>query len=382
MDFLRRALLPAFFIIALTIPACGGSGGGNGDDNTPPPPLENPAQAVMSISASTRPIPQNATQQQIIDILLEAFNLAYNAGARGQMTTFHWKELEPTIGNYDPKAADALTGAISNAITHNMTQYIGIQMINTNQREMPAEFAATGFDNDAVISRFNLLLDRVITPNIGKIKYLAIGNEVDVYLRAHPSEWAKYKIFFDAAVAHAHSLDPAILVGVTATAEGALTLSGSQLQTLNQHSDIIILTYYPLNFAGDGTVTVRTPQSPATDFPDMLNFAGARPLVLQEVGYPASPLNNSSEAMQSAFIESVYAAWGNNAENIPFLNFFMLHDITAQQCATFASYYGLPNSASFGAYLCSLGFRKTDGTPKEAWTTLQQQNEQAPFITK
>jgi len=382
MDFLRHLLMPVFFAAVLTIAACG-SGGGNDNDTTAPP--ANPPQAVMSISALpqlTNPVP---TPENVVEIFLAAFNLAYDAGARGQMTTFHWNDLEPQVGNYDAHELESLNGAITNAISHDMTQFVGIQMINTNQREMPAEFSNSAFDNATVMTRFNLLLDRVITPNIGKIKYLSIGNEVDAYLRAHPAEWAKYKTFYDAAVEHAHSLDPDILVGVTATAEGALTLSTSPLQDLNEHSDVIILTYYPIDFSGDGTVTVRTPQSPATDFPDMLNFAGTRPLVLQEVGYPASPLNNSSEAMQSAFIESVYDTWRSNAADIPFLNFFVLHDFTAQMCAEFTSYYGaagLGNSESFGAYLCTLGFRRDDGTPRQAWSTLQQQTEQADFIVK
>jgi len=383
MDLLRNAVLPIYFAAALTIAGCGGSGGSN-DDDTPAPPA-NASHAVMSISALpqlTNPVP---TPETVVDIFLAAFDLAYNAGARGQMTTYHWNDLEPHSASYDASKLESLNGAITNALTHDMTQFVGIQMINTNQREMPAEFASSAFDDTTVITRFNLLLDRVIRPNIGKIKYLSIGNEVDAYLRAHPTEWAKYKVFYDAAVEHAHSLDPAILVGVTATAEGALALSVRDLQNLNEHSDVIILTYYPIDFAGDGAVTVRTPQSPATDFPAMLHFAGTRPLVLQEVGYPASPLNHSSEAMQSAFIENVYAAWRENAGDIPFLNFFVLHDFTAQMCADFTRYYGaagLGNSTSFGAYLCSLGLLKDDGTPRQAWATLQQQNEQAPFIAR
>jgi hypothetical protein len=380
MDFSKQAMLPVLLSIFMAVVAAGCGGGGSDDDPAPTP--RNP-KAVMSISALPRLNPEPTTPQQVIDVFLEAFDLAYDAGARGQMTTFHWNDLEPQVGNYDAHELESLNDAIDNAISHDMTQFIGIQMINTNQREMPTEYAASDFDDPAVIARFKLLLDRVVTPNVGKIKYLSIGNEVDAYLRAHPAEWASYKTFYDAAGEYAHSLDPNIQVGATATAEGALTLSGAEVQQLNENSDVMILTYYPINFAGDGTVTVRAPQSPAGDFADMLAFAGGRPLILQEVGYPASPLNLSSESMQAEFIESVFSAWSDNADDIPFLNFFVLHDFTQTMCEEFTTYYGaagLANADSFAAYLCTLGLRTDNGTPRQAWQTLQQQAEMADFI--
>jgi hypothetical protein len=54
-------------------------------------------------------------------------------------------------------------------------------------------------------------------------------------------------------------------------------------------------------------------------------MAGSKPLVLQEFGYPAD-----------------------------------------------AQYYGLPNSAEFKSYLCSIGLRKADGTPKAGWNAFTQ----------
>ncbi len=36
-------------------------------------------------------------------------------------------------------------------------------------------------------------------------------------------------------------------------------------------------------------------------------------------------------------------------------------------CDQFAAYHGLPGQANFKAYLCSLGLRRVDGTPKLAW---------------
>jgi hypothetical protein len=44
-----------------------------------------------------------------------------------------------------------------------------------------------------------------------------------------------------------------------------------------------------------------------------------------------------------------------------------MHDFTPAMCDQFAQYYGDPNDASFKAYLCTIGLRQDDGTPKAAW---------------
>jgi len=379
---LARSLIQLSYalILACLFAACGGSGSNN-DDKAPNPTPE----AVLAISSLPRLEPTPATIDELITVLNEAFSLAYDAGARGQMTTKHWYELEPQSGNYDEEIFDSLNSAIDNAMTHDMQQFVGLQLINTTQREMPADLTDAAFDDTRVIQQFELLLDKLLDANPGKIRYLSIGNEVDVYLRAHPEEWTPYKSFFTAIVAYVHEKAPAIEVGVTATAEGALTLSTAELQDLNDVSDVVMLTYYPLDFAGDGTVSVRAPESPDNDFSAMIDFAGDKKVVLQEVGYPASALNTSSQTLQASFVEHVFSAWKQHAEQIPFLNYFVLHDFTQQTCDEYTLYYGMAgfqNAESFSAYLCSLGLRGADGTPKAAWNTLLQQTQQADFITR
>ena len=171
-------------------------------------------------------------------------------------------------------------------------------------------------------------------------------------------------------VAYAHQLDPALQVGVTATADGALSLSGTELHELNAASDVVILTYYPLTFTAT-SVTVRSPSEVARDFIAMRSFAGGKPLLLQEVGFPAAASNGSSQALQAAFVTQVFAAWKQQGGQIPFLNFFLLHDFTPQMCADFGVYYGAAGSQPFTDFLCTLGLRQADGTPRAAWATLQ-----------
>jgi hypothetical protein len=102
----------------------------------------------------------------------------------------------------------------------------------------------------------------------------------------------------------------------------------------------------------------------------MLTLAGSHPVVLQEVGYPTSSVLSSSEADQASFITNVFQVWQTHLQQMPFLNYFLLHDLTSTFCASLAQYYGDPNDAAFEAYVCSLGLRHTDGTPKMGWGSL------------
>lgn len=371
-----RLLRHIAFAGCVLLSSCGGGGGSSPAPTTNPP--ANATPSALSVSALPRLSPYPTTPQQYLNVALEAFDMVYALGARGQMSTWRWSELEPTLGHYDASKFGDVDGAIAQARSHAMVQYVGIQLINTTARELPADLAGQAFDSAAVKARFHALLDRIVTPHRGQIKYLSIGNEVDAYLRAHPAEWASYKRFYADAVQYAHALDPSLQVGVTATADGALGSSTSDVQSLNEASDVIILTYYPLQYDASFNVSVRGPAVVAGDFSRMLQFAGSRPLLLQEVGYPASPDNLSSEAQQAQFVSNVFAAWRAADGRIPFLNFFLLHDFPQQTCDAFGTYYGLPNVPTFKAFLCSLGLRQVDGTPRQAWSTLVTEAQREP----
>jgi hypothetical protein len=212
-------------------------------------------------------------------------------------------------------------------------------------------------------ARFHALIDH-LKPIIDQhVRYLSIGNEVDIYLGMHPQEWASYGAFYKDAVSYVHANLPGVQVGVTVTFDGANATQAAQVATLTAVSDVYIVTYYPL---GPG-YRPRPPGTAGADIARMLALARGLPIVLQEVGYPSAALLGSSEQAQAAFLGGVLVAWGRvPGARIPFLNVFALHDFSADFCRTLSSYYGL-NGAAFEAYLCSLGLRRADDTPKAAW---------------
>lgn len=321
----------------------------------------------MAIAANPRSIPTPQVQD-----FTDAFNLSQLAGARSTVVTYTWSALEPQPGVY---ALQDLRNATALARNSAQRLYVGVQVINTTRRETPADLASAPLDAAAVTARFRALLDQIVPLFEGRVAYLSIGNEVDVFLGTNAPAWAAYQRFYEDAAGHARQLDPSLKIGVTATADAASNAAAASLTALNRTSDFVAMTYYPLN----ADFTVRPPSTVVSDMQKMLSFAGAKPLVLQEVGYPASTQLGSSDAAQAAFVRNVFQAWDSAGGRIPLLNFFLLHDVAPAQCEAWGSYYGLSNSANFKAYLCSLGLRGPDGTPKAAWTALLDAARQSGF---
>lgn len=328
-----------------------------------------PGVLAISISPQLVPFPNSSAEYDALRG--QAMQMAYNAGARGQISTFTWRDLEPSAGESDASKWAELSGALAWSQAVGLQQYVGLQVINTTARELPADLASQPFDAPVVQQRFKALLQRVLTLAPRSIRYLSIGNEVDVYLRAHADEQAPFLRFLTQAASDARSVDAAVKVGTTGTGAAILAKDTALLKALNDAaSDVVMLTYYPTRGDATGAVTVRDPAEVPADLQALLRFAGSKPLVLQEVGYPAASETGSSEQKQALFVSQLFAAWNAANGQIPFINYFLLHDLTPDLCDQMLGYYGASGSPSLKAAMCSLGLRQADGTPRLAWQTL------------
>lgn len=287
--------------------------------------------------------------------------LAVGAGAKAVALTYTWKTLEPTSGAID---VSPIQDAVQYFQSQGLQIYLGIQVINTVKREVPPDLETTSFDDPEFISRFHALLDAVRGVLPEGALYISIGNEVDVYLENNPSQWPTYQTFYEDAVSHLHQTMPAVKVGVTSTWGGLAGSDSSEVLELNTKSDVLILTYYPL----EGDSQVLPANSPMTDFPRMVSLAGSKPVVLQEVGYPSGTLNASSEQAEADFVTSAFQAWRAQGIHMPFFNYFILYDFDQPTCAALDAYYGVSDPA-FTSYLCTLGLRHSDGSVKPAWNS-------------
>jgi hypothetical protein len=315
---------------------------------------------ILAISALPALDPPPADYGQAA---VKAIDLAYQTGARGMHLAEKWSDLEPSPGKY---RLDDFAYGIAYLAQRGFTIQLALQVLNTTAKETPADLLPLSFNSKKMKDRFHAFFDAILPRLNKRVVYIAIGNEVDVYLAAH-GEWIAYKAFYDDAVAYVHRVAPWIKVGVTCTFIGASGASAGDVAKLNESSDVWIMTYYPLKT----DFMVQPPTVPLADFPKMLALANGQPLILQEVGYPTSRRLGSSEQSQAEFVSNVYAAWKMQSDSIPFLNFFVMHDFTPEMCDNFRTYYGLPYNANFYEFLCSLGLRNVDGTPKLGWEAFE-----------
>lgn len=294
----------------------------------------------------------------------DATALAMQAGVNAAVVTLTWADLEPQPGLIDlTQLKSKLDYFHGLGHGHGLTCFVGIQVINTVKREVPADLAGTDFAAPAMSSRFHALLDAVRGILTSEDAFLSIGNEVDVYLSHNPAEWAAYQTFYADAVAYVHAAVPGMLVGVTTTFRGYSADSSSQIKSLNSSSDVITLTYYPVGLDQQ----VAASNSPTTDVPQMLRLADGKPVVIQEAGFPSSAANGSSESMQADFVTNLLNAWRSAGTPMPFLSYFLLYNFDATTCASLTDYYQMQTSPTFATFLCSLGLRHSDGTPKPDW---------------
>ncbi len=333
---------------------------------TPPAPFL-PEGRVLSITASPRLDPAPTPLD-----FMAGFELAYQAGARGAYISHTWSELEPTPGSFD--LASLKNDLDYMARVRGLAVEVNLQILNTTEKETPADLVDTTFDAPEMLSRFRALFDEIRPLLDSHVRYLAIGNEVDIYLEAHPDEWSPYREFYRGAAAYARQQAPWLQIGVTATFSGASGPAANHVAELNAVSDVWILTYYPL----EGKFQAENPNAPETDFPAMVDGADGKQVVLQEVGYPSAERLGSSEAEQAEFVGSVFRAWEATGEAIPFLNYFLLHDFTGSMCDEMLVYYGFADE-DFKSYLCSIGLRQADGTAKAGWGAFREAARAAGF---
>ncbi len=312
-----------------------------------------PPRTPPFIGISVNP-PEGGTMQDVISELVRL----RDRGMGILYVSHKWSDLERTPGKPDVTSiAEAVRG--TRLLGCRVT--ITIQILDTNNRTLPADLMAESFGSDQMHARFRSLLEAIAPALTSDVYSIQLGNEVDIYLREHPTETEAYARLVEEGRDLLRKARPDMRVGVTTTYEG-LVRSPMIFERLNKRMDVVVMTYYPL---GPG-FAVRPVTDVAGDFGRMVKAAGARPLCLQEAGYPTSPILGSSEEKQAAFVDAVFSGVRKHSARMGYCNFFLLHDFTDSQVAEFLRYYRLPD-ARFRAYLATLGFKTAKGEPRKAW---------------
>jgi hypothetical protein len=281
-----------------------------------------------------------------------AYEEFFAAGATAIEAPQPWSTLEPSPGRFRLADVAAIVRGVRSVPA---TQVMAIPAaVETSRRSVPPDLQAAAWDSPAMIGRYRRLVRRLVPHLSRQVRYLSIANEADVYFASHPRELPAFLRFARAQIAELHRLDPRLEAGVTVTYSGLTAAHPGIARQLAGLGDATFLTYYPLA----GGYRMRSPRAPLRDIPRMVRLTHGRPLVLQEAGYSSAPLLGSSPAAQAEFVRNVFAASALFPQAIPFLSFYSLFDLPAEDCR---------GTTAAETFLCSLGLRYRNGKPKPAW---------------
>ena len=326
------------------------------DDPFPSPDLET-GKLGMGISPANDD-PSN---------LYQAVRLAKRAGA--QIT--RWAQIEHSPGEYN---WDTLDYFIS--LYHNEGLEISLvfDVIHTTVRgDVPADLSGRPFDDPEFIQRFTDLALALLDRHPDTIQYLGVGNEVNDYFNGHRDEIPAYRTFFLAvrnAIAARH---PEVQVAMT-FAYHDVERQGSQdlVEALNL-GDFVPYTLYL--YSGEFEFD-RDPAELERNIEGMLDLAGDKPIAIVELGWNTADLLGGSQEDQAAFVRESFRLLPRYRDRIAFVSWYTLHDAQPEHCRESALTFIPPGSGieenqafmeRFTAFLCHLGLRQNDGTPKLGW---------------
>lgn len=309
-----------------------------------------------------------ANEQQTPQNLLKRFTETEQAGITFLSSAQKWTEMEQRPGQFN---MDGLNFQIATANRLNIPMSVTLRMIDTVDRVVPSDVKRVAWDSSQMQQRVLPLIDAMASRFQGRVKWFMFGNEIDGYFGRHPDEIAAFARLLAMVRQHVKQRSPQTLVSSTVMFGGIDSLNGG-LSPLNSQFEFVAITYYPIR----GNFTMRPPNVVFGDFDKMRNAAAGRKVILQEIGYPSSATNESSQDLQAEFYKDAFQAMRQNRDVIEAGNFFLLGDLSDRFVKDLAGFYGMPSQKVFLSFLQTLGMFDTQGRPKKSWDVFRSEMAQ------
>lgn len=331
--------------------------------------------ALPAVPPESKPVPRGSrllgvhpTESEKGDYIAGFAQVKAVGAAQIETLSLNWTDIEATPGKYDNPFLGIADGYYS---TQKTKILLLLRPVDTNRKQVPTDLRHRRFDDPVMIDRFKKLLDYVFSqiPRL-ELAALAIGNEVDGYLGTNASRYAEYRTFYEAARAYARTKRPGLRVGFSAMMSGLNDTARKPLQDMNAQSDVILVSYYPLN----ADFTVKDPAVVRPDWDRVAALYPKRTILFTETGYPSSDVCKSSEIKQAEFVRATFRAWDAHADQVESIVFSWLTDLSPATVKGFTDYYGFSLPA-FNEYLRTLGLRthSGDGQDKQAFIALKEE---------
>lgn len=353
LEFICRFVALGAALLAIT--SCGGS--------TSPSNITN-AQTIALPKLSIVPLFPDEVSNWSIQVLENTYKTIKHAGFDITEQYLLWGQVESTQGFYDWSVIDYNF----NLNTENglKTSMIVKFPDNSNLGSLPRDVTFTTFSDAALIDRFSKFIIALLEHSKGRITYLWIGNEIDVYLNQNRSQIDDFDKMYANVCKEVAAKYPNVLIGTISTYHDAFNSQSLDIiEKVGIHGNVIGFSFYPQ------IIQASSPEDMPKFLAEISKIATrmGKKFAITESGWSTQGLNGN-EQMQTKFINSLLDGAVANKGNIEFIGLFVLHDMPSSMIDSIIKEYNLENDQDFIAMLSSLGLIYNNGSSKPAWDIL------------
>ncbi|HLC04882.1 MAG TPA: hypothetical protein VJK02_17750 [Anaerolineales bacterium] len=311
----------------------------------------------------------NSLRQTIVE--------GYDAGVQVTHTYLTWANVEKDPGVYDWTFSDVLMDTMS---LEGLRLSLVIEFIHTSvPGDAPEDLVGRSFSDPEYQRRAAAFAAAVAERYGDQLDYLELGNEVNIYFNDHPDELQPFLDLLREARDAVYVVRPDLAVG-TVLAFHELMASG-RLDMIDTFKigDFLAYTYYPHSpgFRYDGDTSVF-----AGVLDRMIERSGDMPFIVVENGWATARSLGGSEGSQAEYIRATFATLAERRGSFGWHLWFGFHDGEQSICEEGGLSFLPPGTdpeslgdawGQFVDYLCTLGLRQYDGTPKQGWPVFKEE---------
>ena len=234
--------------------------------------------------------------------------------------------------------------------------------------DVPSAYAGLTFEDTVLINAFYDFVIEMVDSFAIVLDYLTVGGESDFYWEIYPNEMTNYVNLLSGIADYVHSNYLSIKFATTLTFEHGINTNDTLWQLTRDFSDVLSVTYWPLNtnFMVPSTVI----DDVSDDIQDLLFAAGSKQIIIKESGLPSSSMLNSSEILQAQFVEELFRQTVD-IDQIEIVGWDFLADYdkaTVDYLVNFQQIY----TPEFRAYIETIGLMDTLSNQKPAYNVYLQ----------
>lgn len=322
-------------------------------------PVFSVGEALASERVAVRVTFPGETSKWTTNSIDDAFRAARDSGINIAQFYPEWGKIEKKAGKYDWSELDNNIHFTRKA---GMKASLIVKIVdNFKIGHLPGDIRFKNFDDAKLNQRFTSFILTMLDRYKGKIEYLYIGNEIDIYFDKNRGHLDPYIRFYSKLYSSAKPKHPEVKFGIVTTYHDAYKNRALDIvEKIGKNGDILGFTLYPQMMG-------KQPADTTDLIADMSSIAASvnKKFTLTETGFSTKGFSGSEEK-QARFIEELYKGYANSG-NMDCLSLFILYDLPDSINEMIASSYGVGGNKDFLQWQGTLGVLHNSGKAKSAW---------------